>query len=86
MKPIGFANIRATNRLRKIYFSLIFSDLSFHRTEYFLGIEAHAFLKYPGDLPDVFDMLRNITVVYLPIWDLCQNRIWLLFLRRGMSA
>ena len=41
---------------------LIFSDLSLHRTKDLLGIEAHTLLKHPFDLPDVFDILGNITI------------------------
>jgi len=41
---------------------LIFSDLTFDGTEYLLGIEAHSLLKHPFDLPDVLDMLKNITI------------------------
>src|ERR1700742_1335825 len=41
---------------------LIFTDFSFDGTEYFLGIEAYPLLKYPDDLPDVLDLLKNITI------------------------
>src|SRR5580693_8068117 len=41
---------------------LIFTNLSFYGTEYLLGIEAHTLFKHPDDLPDILDMLRNITI------------------------
>lgn len=41
---------------------LIFSDFTFDGTEDFLGVEGHSSLKHPDNLPDILDMLRNITI------------------------
>src|SRR5690348_14603675 len=42
--------------------ALVFSHLSFHGIEDLLGIEAYPVLEHPDDLPDVADILGNITI------------------------